>query len=69
MKSAVTQILENRNKNFDANKFIKWFDENRLNLLQLEERQIIDTAIEFGMHGKEMMEEKGKEYYNLIFKK
>jgi len=68
MKTVVKQILDNRDKNFDANKFIKWLDENRQNLLHLEKQNIIDTAIEFGMHGKETMQERGEEYYNLVFK-
>ena len=68
MKSAVKQILDNRDKNFDANKFIKWLDENRHNLLHLEKLQIVNTAVEFGMHGGEMMRERGEEYYNLVFK-
>jgi len=43
MKTVVKQILDNRDKNFDANKFIKWLDENRRNLLHLEEQQIINA--------------------------
>lgn len=43
MKTAVKQILDNRDKNFDANKFIKWLDENRHNLLHLEEQQITES--------------------------
>lgn len=34
----------------------------------LEKKQIIGTAIEFGMHGAEMMQHYGEEYYNIIKK-
>lgn len=69
MKTVVKQILDNRLQNFDAMKFVKWLDENRLNLLHLEKEQIVNTAIEFGMHGEEMMKERVEQYYNEIYTK
>lgn len=40
MKTVVTEILEKRTKEFDVMKFVKWLDENRYLLLNLERGQI-----------------------------
>lgn len=45
-----------------------WVITTAKNYLQAEKQQIIDTAIEFGMHGTEMMQHYGEEYYKLISK-
>lgn len=42
--------------------------EKAKSLLSKEKQYYIDVAIEFGMHGKEMMQERGEEYYNTVFR-
>jgi len=64
MKTVVKQILDNRDKNFDANKFIKWLDENRHNLLHLEEIQF-NNAYNSGVQDRIMDVVKiNNEYYS-----
>lgn len=41
-QTALQELIEIRNKNFDAIKFVKYFDENRLQLLEKEKQQIIN---------------------------
>ena len=43
MKTVLQELIELRNKSFDAMKFIKFFDENKNELLEKEKQQIIDA--------------------------
>ena len=43
MKTVLQELIELRNKSFDAMKFINFFDENKNELLEKEKQQIIDA--------------------------
>ena len=40
MKTVITELIELRNKSFDAMKFVEWFDKNKKGLLLQEKLQI-----------------------------
>lgn len=71
MKRVLQELFDLRNKSFDAMKFVKFFDENKTQLLEKEKQQIIDArmngvnaALSFGKAHREPSEE----YYNETFK-
>jgi hypothetical protein len=66
--TTVELIIREFNSQFDKQKFLDWFSKHKDILREKEKQQIIDTAIEFGNHGTEMMQERGEEYYKLMSK-
>jgi len=63
MKTIVKQLLDKRTENFDAMKFVKWLDENRTVLLNLERNQT-ENAYDAG---SSLNTENFDEYFKLTF--
>lgn len=68
MKTALQDYIDYLEGIAERGNIPSWVVTTAKNYLQIEKQQIIDVAIEFGNHGKEMMQQKGEDYYKTIFK-
>ena len=68
MKTALQEYIYYLEGIAERDNIPSWVVTTAKNYLPIEKQNLIDVAIEFGNHGKEMMQERGEEYYNTVFK-